>query len=144
MRSFIICCLGLVLTASLSLARELKDAHELMSQMQEFLDLQEDQVSNITPIIERYTALFQALQKSIDDNTINPSSMDNQRQNLEDQETQEISQYLKPDQLSRWRQMQSQMDEQEEPQDNSDSNSTTNSVDDDRYSNLPQGSNNSN
>jgi hypothetical protein len=95
--------------------------------MQSKLDLQQDQITNITPIINRYTELFAELQKSINDGSINQSSIDSQRQGLEAQETQELSQYLKPNQLSEWRDMQAQL-YQTQGSDNSDS---------DQYSNLP-------
>jgi len=103
----------------------------MIVKMKTDLDLQEDQVTNITPIIEKYSIAFGDLQKSIDDGTINSSSIDSQRQGIEASETQELSQYLKPNQSSQWRQLQSQMDQQK-PQDNLDS-----SVDADKYSNLP-------
>ena len=95
------------------------------------MDLQDDQITNITPIVEKYSIAFRDLNKSIEDGTINPSAIDNQRQGLEDSETHELSVYLKPDQLSLWRQMQGQIDQpgtQEEAE--------TDSINEE-YSNLP-------
>lgn len=102
-----------------------QDVASIIEQMRSTLDLQSDQVTNVTPIIERYADLFAQFQKSVSDGTINASSVDSQRQQLEAQETQELSQYLKPYQLSEWRTMQAQTEG------GGDSNNA------DEYSNLP-------
>jgi len=104
---------------------------DIITKMKTDMDLQEDQVTNITPIIEKYTTAFGDLQKSIKDGTINPSTIDSQRQDLEASETQELSQYLKPYQLSEWRQMQGQLDQQK------DNGNGDADPDADEYSNLP-------
>ncbi|MDE2028319.1 MAG: hypothetical protein KGK03_04090 [Candidatus Omnitrophica bacterium] len=91
------------------LAQEMQESDNLIAQMRTTLDLQPDQVAGITPIIQRYVVLFANLQKSIHEGTINPSAVDSQRQQLEAAETQELSQYLQPYQLSEWRQMQAQL-----------------------------------
>jgi hypothetical protein len=92
-----------------ALAQEQQDVNNVISRMQAELDLQPDQVSQVTPVLEKYSLQFKALQQSIDDGTINPSVIDSQRQGIEDSETQDLSAYLKPYQLARWREMQKQM-----------------------------------
>ena len=113
-------------------AQDGPNANDIIARMKTQLDLQEDQVTNISPIIEKYTIAFADLQKSIDDGTINASAIDSQTQGIEAQETQELATYLKPYQLSEWRQMQSQMD-QAKGQDSGAAGS-----DSDQYSNLPK------
>jgi hypothetical protein len=119
-----------VMIASPAWPQEMQESDALISKMTAQLDLQPDQVAGITPIIQRYVVLFANLQKSIRDGTINASSVDSQRQQLEDAETQDLSQYLKPYQLSEWRNMQAQMDQQ--GQGNGEDNGS------DEYSNYPQ------
>ena len=55
-----------------------ESSNDIIVKMKTDLNLQEDQVTNITPIIEKYTTAFADLQKSIDDGTINPSVIDSQ------------------------------------------------------------------
>jgi len=124
--------ISLLIVAVPALARDSQSPNDIIVKMKTELDLQDDQVFNITPIIEKYSMAFSDLQKSIDDGTINQSAIDSQRQGLEAQETQELSVYLKADQLSRWRDMQSQMDQ---PKDSGSGESDTAA---DEYSNLPQ------
>jgi len=126
------CLITFLILVSSSWAQEGSNASDLIARMKTQLDLQEDQVTNISPIIEKYTIAFADLQKSIDDGTINASAIDSQTQGIEAQETQELATYLKPYQLSEWRQMQSQMD-QAKGQDSGAAGS-----DSDQYSNLPK------
>src|SRR5579863_3493889 len=76
--------------------------------MQHDLNLSQDQVANITQIIERYVDASSDLQKSIDDGTINPSAIDSQKQQIKAVEEQGIAQYLRSDQLSEWNNIESQ------------------------------------
>jgi hypothetical protein len=115
-----------------ALAQEQQSANDIVLKMQHDLNLSEDQVANITQIIERYVAASNDLQKSIDDGTINPSSADSQKQQIKAAEEQGIAQYLRSDQLSEWGQIQDQMDQQK-GQDSSDGG-----ADADEYSNLPK------
>jgi len=111
-------------------AQDQYNSSDIISKMTTALDLQEDQVTNITPIIEKYSIAFADLQKSIKDGTINSSAIESQWHGLEDTETQELSQYFKPNQLSEWRDMQSQIYRQN-GQDSGDNSNA------DQYSNLP-------
>jgi len=79
---------------------------DTVASLQRQLDLQQDQVSNVTAVIEQYDQQFQTLQKSVDDGSMNPSAIQTQRQGIEEAETQALSQYLKPYQLSEWRSLQ--------------------------------------
>ncbi len=42
-----------------------QDANDVISQMQSKLDLQQDQITNITPIINRYTKLFAGNRRTV-------------------------------------------------------------------------------
>jgi len=113
-------------------AQDQPDSNDIITKMKTDLNLQENQVTNITPIIEKYSIAFHDLQRSIDDGTINPSAIDSQKQQLKAAEAQELSQYLRPDQMSQWNYIQGQM-EQKKDKDSSDGNADT-----DEYSNLPR------
>ena len=111
-------------------AQEHQSTNELMSRMRTALNLSDDQVSNITQIVDRYVDASKELEKSIDDGTINPSAVDSQKELLKAAEGQGIAQYLRPDQLSQWNIIQKQMDDQKE--------GNVASSDESLYSNLPR------
>jgi hypothetical protein len=113
-------------------AQESQSTNDIMTKMQHDLNLSDDQVSNITQVVERYNIASGDLQKSIDDGTINPSAIDSQKQQIKAAEDQGIAQYLRPDQLYQWNNIQNQMDQQKD-EGMSDSN-----ADVDEYSNLPR------
>jgi septal ring factor EnvC (AmiA/AmiB activator) len=123
----------LLIAAIPAFAQGLPSSDEIISKMKTQLDLQNDQVTNITPVIEKYTAAFEDLEKSIDDGRMNPSAIDSQRQEIESEETQELSPYLKAYQLSQWRDMQTQMYQQKDKDSSDDSDAGA-----DEYSNLPK------
>jgi len=102
------------MVTGLGFAQEEPSTNDIITKMKTDLDLQEDQVNNITPIIEKYTMAFHDLQKSIDDGTINPSAIDSQKQQIKAAEAQELSQYLKPYQISQWNDIQGQMAQQKD------------------------------
>ncbi len=122
----------LFMTIIPAFAQQSLSSNDIVAKMKTQLDLQDDQVANITPIIDKYALAFQDLQKSIADGNMNQSAIDSQRQGIEEEETQELSVYLKPYQLSEWRAMQSQMDQAQG------SGSSDDSADADEYSNLPR------
>jgi len=117
-------------------AQSQQNANDIILKMQHDLNLSQDQVANITQIIERYVDASNDLQKSIDDGTMNPSAVDSQRQQIKAAEEQGIAQYLRSDQLTEWNQIQGQMDQQKDNGD-SDANVDAN-TDSDQYSNLPR------
>ena len=61
-------------------AQEPQSANDIVKKMKTLKFMQQDQVTNITPIIENIRVAFHDLQKSIDDGTINPSAIDSQKQ----------------------------------------------------------------
>ena len=100
--------------------------------MKNVLNLSDDQVANITQVIDRYADASNELQKSIKDGTINQSAIDSQKQQLKAIEDQGIAQYLRSDQLSEWRNIQGQMGKQ------NDKNSSDSNEGADIYSNYPR------
>ena len=124
------CLIGIVMTAFPAWAKDdERSPSSILARLQYELDLQEDQINNITPVIEKYAVAFHDLQASINDGSINPTSIPTQWQGLEDAETQEISGFLKPYQLTEWRRLQSQIYKPDDPQ-------YANT--DDQYTNLPR------
>jgi hypothetical protein len=108
-----------------------QDISSTIAKMRQELDLQQDQVTNITPVIQKYAVEFHDLDQSIQQGTINQSAVQSQRQGIEDAETQELSAYLKPNQLSEWRSMQAEL------YPSADSGSEGDNEGSDQYSNLP-------
>ena len=84
------------------------DSSDIITKMKNALDLQEDQVTNITPIIEKYTSKREELRQSMEDGTADRDSMRSQMKQLKTDETQELSQVLSADQVSQWEQMMNQ------------------------------------
>jgi len=84
-------------------------AEDIVSKMQSKLSLTQDQVTAITPIVEKFTSKRQELRQGTEDGTIERGSMRNQMKQLKDEEKQELSQVLSADQLSQWEKMQRQM-----------------------------------
>lgn len=129
----IVCLIGICIAASPVWAKDdERSPSSILARLQYELDLQPDQINTITPIIEKYAVAFQDLQTSINDGSINPTSIPTQWQGLEDQETQEISGCLKPYQLTEWRRLQSQIYKPDDPHYANSANS------DDEYTNLPR------
>jgi hypothetical protein len=122
----------LLMGAAPVFAQESESSNDIITKMQHDLNLSDDQVSNITQVIERYTIASSDLQQSIEDGTINPSAVDSQKQQIKAAEDQGIAQYLRPDQLYQWHNIQGQMDRQKDKE-GSDSDAGA-----DEYSNLPK------
>ena len=121
----------LVMMASPSWSQEDQSSNDIIVQMTTDLNLQNDQVTNITPIIQKYTIAFADLKKSIQDGTINPSAIDSQRQQLKAAEAQELSQYLTANQINQWSYIQNQQQEK-------DNGESDDKPDPDQYSNMPK------
>ncbi len=100
----------LAFTTVPAFALEQQSTNDIVLKMQHDLNLSEDQVANITQIVERYTEASDDLQKSIEDGTINQSAIDSQKQQIKAAEDQGVAQYLRPDQLNEWNQIQGQGD----------------------------------
>ncbi len=81
---------------------------EIVSKMQSKLNLTQDQVTAVTPIIEKYSSKRQDLRQSMEDRTVDRDSIRSQMKQLKADEKQELSQALSEDQLSQWEQLQSQ------------------------------------
>ena len=122
----------LFFTVSLCFAQGETSSSDTIAKMQADLNLTQKQVYHITPIIERYAVEFADLQKSIDDNTINPSAIDSQRQQLQASEDQEISPYLTANQINQWSYIRNHMNTQQKDA------GSDNNPDSDIYSNLPR------
>jgi hypothetical protein len=113
-------------------AQEHQSTNDIITKMKISLNLSDDQVANITQVIDRYTDASNDLQRSINDGTVNQSAIDSQKQQLKAVEEQGIAQNLRSDQLSEWNMIQSQIDQQKG---NDSSDGDTGS---DEYSNLPR------
>ncbi len=83
-------------------------ADEIVSMMQSKLNLTQDQVSAVTPIVEKYSSQREELRQSMEDGTMDRDSIRSQMKQLKTDEAQELSQVLSADQLSQWEQMQKQ------------------------------------
>ena len=118
----------LLITTIPAFAQTPPSANDIVLKMQHDLNLSQDQVANITQVIQRYVDASNDLQKSIEDGTINQSAIDSQKQQLKAAEEQGLSQYLRSDQLYAWRQMKQQ---------NKAADSGA-SEEPDEYSNLPK------
>lgn len=121
----------LMITAAPVFAQEQQSTNDIVTKMQHDLNLSDDQVTNISQVVDRYVVASKDLQKSIDDGTINPSAIDSQKQQIKAVEEQGIAQYLRPDQLTQWNNIQGQMGQQKD--EGGDSNAGA-----DDYSNLPK------
>jgi hypothetical protein len=122
----------LIVTIIPAFAQEHQSTNEIITKMKIALNLSDDQVANITQIIDRYVDASNELQKSIDDGTMNQSAIDSQKEQLKAVEEQGIAQYLRSDQLYQWNNIQSQMDRQKD-KDGGDGDTSP-----DEYSNLPR------
>ena len=76
--------------------------------MQSKLNLTQDQVAAVTPIIEKYSSKREELRQSMENGTADKDSIRSQMKQLKEDENQELSQVLSADQMSQWEQMQSQ------------------------------------
>ena len=83
-------------------------ADDIVSKMQSKLNLTQDQVAAITPIIEKYSSKREELRQSMEDGTADRDSMRSQMKQLKTDEDQELSQVLSSDQMSQFEQMQAQ------------------------------------
>jgi len=85
--------------------RQPPSAAEIVAKMQAKLNLTQDQVTAITPIIEKYSSKREELRQNMEDGTADRDSMKSQMKDLRVQEKQELSQILSSDQLAQLAQM---------------------------------------
>jgi hypothetical protein len=81
---------------------------DIVAKMQSKLNLTQDQVAAVTPIIEKYSPKREELRQSMENGTADKDSIRSQMKQLKSDENQELSQFLSSDQMSQWEQMQSQ------------------------------------
>jgi len=84
-------------------------AEDIAAKLESKLNLTQDQVTAITPIIEKYSSKRQGLRQSMEDGTSDPDTIHAQIKQLKQDEKQELSQVLSADQLALWEQVQGQM-----------------------------------
>ena len=82
-------------------------ADQIVAQMQAKLNLTQNQVTAITPIIEKYSSQREELRQRAEDGTADRDSMHAQMKQLTEDEKQELSQVLSADQMGQWEQMMS-------------------------------------
>jgi len=82
---------------------------DIVAKMQSKLNLTQDQVTAVTPIIEKYISKHQELRQGVEDGTIERGDMRTQMKQLREDEKQELGQILSADQLSQWESMQKPM-----------------------------------
>jgi septal ring factor EnvC (AmiA/AmiB activator) len=83
-------------------------ADDIVAKMQSKLNLTQDQVTAITPIIEKYSSKREELRQSMEDGTADRDSLRGQMKQLKTDESQELSQVLSADQMTQFDQMMSQ------------------------------------
>ena len=81
-------------------------AEDIVAKMQSKLNLTQDQVAAVTPIIEKFSTKRDELRQSMEDGTADKESIHSQMKELREDEKQELSQVLSSDQISQWQQMQ--------------------------------------
>lgn len=83
-------------------------ADDIVAKMQTKLNLTQDQVAAVTPIIEKYSSKRDELRQNMEDGTGDRDSMRSQMKQLKADQNQELAQVLSSDQMSQLEQMQSQ------------------------------------
>jgi len=83
-----------------------KSAIDIIAKLKTQLNLTDDQVTAISPIIEKYGSKRKELRKSVQDGTLDKGDMHAQIEQLREDENQELSQILNQDQMSQWSNMQ--------------------------------------
>jgi len=88
-------------------AHQPPSAADIVAKMQSKLNLTQDQLAAVTPIIEKYSSKREEIRQSMKDDTKGKDSIRSQMKQLRADENQELSQLLSADQMSQWEQMQS-------------------------------------
>lgn len=105
MRRFWACLMMCFMAATCTLAQEpLPSARDLLTVMKDKLELTDDQVDAVTPIVQKYAAKLQDLRQAMNDQA-NEDRLQALIKKLRHDEGQELSQVLSSDQLGRWKQL---------------------------------------
>ena len=83
-------------------------AEDMIAKMQSKLNLTQDQVTAITPIMEKYASKREELHQSMEDGTADRNSIHIQMKQLRKDEKQELSLILSAEQLGQWEKMSKQ------------------------------------
>jgi hypothetical protein len=83
-------------------------ADDIVAKMQSKLNLTQDQVNAVSPIIGAYSSKRQDILQSIEKGTADKVSIRSQMKQLKQDERRELSQVLSSNQISQWNKMQSQ------------------------------------
>ena len=83
-------------------------ADDIVSKMQSKLNLTQDQVTAVLPIIEKYSSKREQFRQNMEDGTADRDSIRGQMKQLKEDEKQDLSQVLSSEQLGQWEQMQGQ------------------------------------
>ena len=79
---------------------QLPSAADIVAKMQSKLNLTQDQVMAVSPIIDKYSSKREELQQSMKDSSADKDSIRSQMKQLRADENQELSQFLSADQMS--------------------------------------------
>lgn len=80
-------------------------ADEIVAKMKDKLGLTQDQVTAVTPIIEKYGSQREELHQNVEDGTADRDAVRQQMKQLREAETQELSQVLSAQQMGQWKQL---------------------------------------
>jgi hypothetical protein len=88
--------------------RQTPSAEDILAKLQSKLNLTQDQVTAVTPIIDKYYSKREDIKQGVANGTVSRDSVRDQMKQLKTDEAQELSQVLSADQLSQWEQLMSQ------------------------------------
>jgi hypothetical protein len=77
---------------------------EIVTKMETKLSLTQDQVTAITPIVEKYSSKREELRQNVKSGSMDRDSIRGQMKEMKADEKQELSQVLSAKQLSQWEQ----------------------------------------
>ena len=106
-------------------AQQPANAEEIVSWMQSKLNLSQDQVTAVTPIVVKYFTRREQMRASMADGSADKDSIRIQMKLLKEDEKQELSQFLSAQQLDQWDQIQKGLRHRRSDQGN-DANGTAN------------------
>jgi len=95
----------LFLTVPAMAQQEPPSADQIIARMQSKLNLTQDQVAAVKPIIEKYSSEREELRQTMDDGTADRDTIRTQMKQLREAETKDLSQVLSSQQMGFWKQM---------------------------------------